>query len=279
MKIYTKNTKHKTFWILILSILILFFIFFVSMYGYYKYEEKKRKDLLKQMLLEEIFIKKQKQQELELKQKQQEQKLKQELENIYSLDLELDSSITKFVSSFVAFDDKSYIPANLGSISSDYVIDAKWWNQKLRKEAKEALEKMSLDFYSKFEKPLVVVSAYRSYAYQQGIKNRWCPDNLCAKAWYSEHQSWLAIDLWETTTKDQFLSKKHLSSYYDWLIENAHFYWFHNTYQKWLKIDTYEIEPWHWRYLWVDLATYLKSENITFAEFYNLKSKKEVTVN
>jgi LAS superfamily LD-carboxypeptidase LdcB len=34
-------------------------------------------------------------------------------------------------------------------------------------------------------------------------------------------------------------------------------------------VDWYEIEPWHWRYLWVELATYLKNKDLTIAEFYN----------
>jgi LAS superfamily LD-carboxypeptidase LdcB len=56
--------------------------------------------------------------------------------------------------------------------------------------------------------------------------------------------------------------------YYNFLKQNAHKYWFHNTYQKWLEIDGYEIEPWHWRYLWIKFATYLKENNITLAQFY-----------
>jgi LAS superfamily LD-carboxypeptidase LdcB len=50
--------------------------------------------------------------------------------------------------------------------------------------------------------------------------------------------------------------------------ENAYRYGFHNTYQKWVKVDWYEIEPWHWRYLWISLAKKLYDENITFAEYY-----------
>lgn len=189
------------------------------------------------------------------------------LDKIYNLDLNTDESITKFVNSKVSFNNKWYIPKELVSIKSDYVFDTKG-NQILRKEAKEALDSLSKEFYQKFEKKISVVSAYRSYVYQQWIKNRWCPDNLCAKAWYSEHQSGLAVDLWETTTKAQFMSKPDLANYYVWLFENAHYYGFTNTYQKGLNIDGYEIEPWHWRYVWVDLARFLKESNITFAEFY-----------
>ncbi len=186
-----------------------------------------------------------------------------------SVDLYSDDSIQKFVNSSKSFDDKSYIPANLVNIEGEFIYDAKWWTQKVRKEANKNLQRMASHFYRDFWEKMVVVSAYRSYNYQKGIKDRWCPDNLCAKAWYSEHQSWLAVDFWEASTKYDWDNNEKLQKYYTWLSKNAHKYGFHNTYQKGLDIDWYEIEPWHWRYLWQELATYLKTSDLTFAEFYN----------
>ena len=216
-----------------------------------------------------------KQEKIELEQRNLLEKQKEELRNklekqsyIDNLDLETDSSLTRFVSSDVSFTDKLYVPENFEKIASDHVYDAKWWYQLVRKETQIALEKMATNFMREFEKPIVVVSAYRSYNYQKGIKDRGCPDNLCAKAGYSEHQSGLAIDLWEATTNKQFLSNEKLKKYFNWLQSNAHLYGFHNTYQKGLEIDTYEIEPWHWRYMWIELATYLKEKDLTFAEYY-----------
>jgi D-alanyl-D-alanine carboxypeptidase len=57
------------------------------------------------------------------------------------------------------------------------------------------------------------------------------------------------------------------------MSKNAHKYGFHNSYQKWRKNDWYEIEPWHWRYIWEELAQYLYEEKITFSQFYD-KTKK-----
>ena len=93
------------------------------------------------------------------------------------------------------------------------------------------------------------MSAYRSYLYQKGIKDRGCPDNLCAKAGYSEHQSGLAVDFFRASTQSDWNASARLSSYYSWLQKNAHTYGFHNTYQRGLEIDGYDIEPWHWRYV------------------------------
>lgn len=193
------------------------------------------------------------------------------LEEEVLVDLYTDNSIQKFVTSDLSFDDKSYVPDNLVSISSDYIYDAKWWYQLLRVEAKEALDDLSKEFYERFWIKLTVVSAYRSYIYQKGIKDRWCPDNLCAKAWFSEHQSGLAVDLFEASSNEQWKNNYYLNSYYNWLDENAHLYGFHNTYQFGLEIDWYEIEPWHWRYLWVELSTYLKDKNMTIAQYYELE--------
>lgn len=91
---------------------------------------------------------------------------------------------------------------------------------------------------------------------------------MCAKAGHSEHQSGLAIDLWSASTQATWQNSPRLTRFYTWLSENAHLYGFHNTYQRGLEIDGYEIEPWHWRYVGKKLATHLKENDITLAEFY-----------
>lgn len=253
-EVYPKTT------VFLLSLFLIYFII-LWIFFYKNYSELQRNEQLIQKLEQE-----------EVERKRQEQNiLLQKQKIIDNLDLEEDYSITKFVNSSVAFNDIKYIPKELVNISWEYVYDAKGSYQLLRKEAKIALDEMAFDFYRAYEKKVVIVSAYRSYIYQKWIKDRWCPDNLCAKAWYSEHQSWLAVDLWEATTNDIFLSKANLKKYFEWLNNNAYKYWFHNTYQKWLEIDTYDVEPWHWRYVGVTLATYLRDNNLTIAEFYNNK--------
>lgn len=189
-----------------------------------------------------------------------------------NFDFKTDNSITKYVSPNISFEKINYVPDDLVSISWEFIIDTKW-NQTLRKEAFEKLDELSRDFYNNFWVKLSIVSAYRSYNYQVWIKSRGCSDLFCAKAWYSEHQTWLAFDMFETTTKDEFLSKPYLKNYFEWMEENAHKYGFHNSYQKWREIDWYEIEPWHWRYVWKELAKELYEEKITFSQFFE-KTKK-----
>ncbi len=206
--------------------------------------------------------------------KNQEQNEKINFDNLPKYDLETDSSLQKFVTSTIPFNDISYVPQNLEKISSDFVFDTKWWNQTLVSVANEALQKMAEKFFNETWEKVSVVSAYRSYEYQVGIKSRWCPDNLCAKAWYSEHQTWLVVDLWSASSEKEWKTNKKLQKYFSWLNQNAHKFWFTNSYQKWVAVDWYEIEPWHWRYVWVELATYLKQKWLTFAEFYNIAKNK-----
>ncbi len=186
---------------------------------------------------------------------------------VNSFDLDSDDSFTKYVNPYVWYTTPSYVPSGLVPVESTYIYSNKW-SSFLRPEAKEALESMWRDFYNTFWTNIWIASSYRSYDYQKGIKDNGCSDALCAHPGHSEHQSWLAVDLFEASTENDFLKKSNLKNYYWWLWKNAHKYGFHNSYQKGKKIDGYVKEPWHWRYVWVELATFLHDNNITFAEYY-----------
>ena len=187
--------------------------------------------------------------------------------NFSYYDLKTDTSITKFVNNKISFTNLKYVPDNLIKLEWKNILDAKW-NSKVRKIVNEKLNLLADDFYEKFNKKLKIVSAYRSYNYQKWIKNRWCPDLFCAKAWYSEHQSWLAIDFWEASTLENYLKNDKLNKKFEWMKKNWIKHGFTNTYQKGFEIDGYVIEPWHWRYVWKELAEYLYENNLTFAEFF-----------
>ncbi len=182
-----------------------------------------------------------------------------------------DSSLQKFVGVNQPFFNKSYEPNDLVSLQNRSHISAQS-KHTLRKEAADDLEKMANAFYKEFWTNIVIASAYRSYNYQKNLISESCKQSWrCAREWESEHQLWLAVDLWEATNEQKFLSK--YQKYYDWLYENAHLYWFHQSYQNWREIDGYYIEPWHWRYLGTWLATKLHDRNITFTQYVNLSMK------
>ncbi len=190
-----------------------------------------------------------------------------------SLDLESDTSFQKYIDPERAFSQKWYVPEDMRSLSVTYIIDVKG-DLQLRNEAASQFEKLAAAFHQDMGEKVVVVSSYRSYSYQVGIKAGGCPDALCAKAGHSEHQSGLALDVWSASSDAYWKSSTKLMRYYDWFSQNAHLYGFHNSYQNGRSIDGYEIEPWHWRYLGVELASYLKNHDMTFAQYF-ARTKKE----
>ncbi len=181
-------------------------------------------------------------------------------------DIHTDNSLTRFVNNTTPYNGLEYIPQNLVSLEWEYTKDVKWW-AKLRQEAADALDNLAQNYFLRFGIPLDIVSTYRSYEYQKWIKDRGCDDTLCAKAWYSEHQSGLAVDFWEASEESRFRENEDLKMYFEWMKQEAYKFWFTNTYQKGLEIDWYWIEPWHWRYVGEDLALILKEYKITFAEY------------
>lgn len=187
-------------------------------------------------------------------------------------DIYTDSSVMKYVDPNVPYNVLEYIPSDMRKLSSEHIIDGKW-DLQLRDEAAASMEYMAAAFYKYFWEKILTVSSYRSYAYQAGIKARWCPDTLCAKAGHSEHQWGLAIDLWEASTSYEWEQNTTLSKYYDWLSRNAHYYGWHNPYTNGVEIDGYEKEPWHWRYLGVELASYLYEQEISFSQYYDVRQK------
>lgn len=183
-----------------------------------------------------------------------------------------DDNIQKFVGVWQPFDNVNYEPSDLVPLQGRSHISAQA-RHTFRKEAADNLEKMANAFYEKFWTNIVIASAYRSYGYQKNSISENCKQSWrCAREWESEHQLWLAVDLWEATNEQKFLSK--YQKYYDRLHDNAHLYWFHQSYQNWREFDWYYIEPWHWRYLWTWLATKLHEKDITFTQYVNLNSSR-----
>ena len=182
------------------------------------------------------------------------------------VDFVSDDSILKFVWRDVHFNNLEYKPNDLVAISWAHLRVKS--GSFLRLGASKNLSALSEDFYKEFKTPLVIVSAFRSYGYQVGIKKAWCSDVFCARAWYSEHQTGLAVDLFAATDSKTFLSNLSYAKYFDWLNENAYLFWFTNSYKKGKAVDWYEIEPWHWRYVWKDLAKVLHDGAQSFTEYY-----------
>ncbi len=145
---------------------------------------------------------------------------------------------------------------------------------KIKKAASEPLMKM-IDAARADGLNLLVISGYRTERTQRGLFNnsvkRHGMDHALiysAKPGYSEHQLGLAVDL--NSTEESFDQTKE----YKWLKANSYKYGFIERYPKGKEFITgYGYEPWHYRYLGVDLATKVYTENVTYEEYLVKHSK------
>lgn len=194
-----------------------------------------------------------------------EQKTEQEIfrETIASMDYYTDDSFQRFL------DDNhplswNYEANDIVKINSDFTSN-KSSDFMLRKKAAEMFEWMAWAFSNAFDfkARLTINSARRSPAYQRQLAAN-CSNTRCAKPGTSEHEAWLALDLWVNGWNIRAWN----GIYYQWLVDNAHKYGFHNTYQRGMEVDGKMVEPWHRRYVWTGLATILHDRWQTFSEFF-----------
>ena len=187
-----------------------------------------------------------------------------QVESSFGYDMNSDDSIQKFLDKNHFFDNLEYEPNDLVAIESDFTANNSR-NFLLRKEAWEKFADMAWNFRHDFDwkRRLSINTAYRSYTVQKYLINWYCIGKLgqCALPWTSEHQAWLALDLWVNNHSLDDAS-------FVWLQENAYKWWFHNTYQKGIEVDWQISEPWHWRYVWIALAKELRDKNLSLAEWY-----------
>lgn len=191
-------------------------------------------------------------------------------ESAPSFDFDSDDSFQKFLHDEHPFEDSSYVPVDLLPIDSNFTANnSKAF--KLRQEAGIQFADMARHFRNAFSgDKLRVASAYRSSGLQWYLLKQWCALLRCAKTWTSEHQAWLAVDLKVIAKWGRWysLDVAHPNKYYDRFKNNAHRFWFHNTYQKGVEIDGKMIEWRHRRYVGTELATILHDNDQTLAEYY-----------
>ncbi|MGI6141399.1 MAG: M15 family metallopeptidase [Caldicoprobacterales bacterium] len=149
------------------------------------------------------------------------------------------------------------------------------YNKKMRKEAAGALEEL-FKAASAEGINLYAVSGFRSYAtqktiFQRNVKSRGsveAANRYSAKPGYSEHQTGLAMDVTSKSVSYLLTSKFGEKAEGKWLKNNAHKYGFIIRFPKGKeKITGYIYEPWHIRYLGVDLATAVYESGLTYEEY------------
>jgi D-alanyl-D-alanine carboxypeptidase len=137
----------------------------------------------------------------------------------------------------------------------------------------EPLKEIVADMYAAGLAP-TIISGYRSH-YSQGIAwEKWITQypewghNLSAPPGFSEHQLGTTVDFGSPENDNEFDGYFHQTSEGIWLAEHAHEYGFIMSYPR----DTFDItgffyEPWHFRYVGVELATQLKQSGMTLTEY------------
>ena len=161
----------------------------------------------------------------------------------------------------------NYIPNDLEPISLKYSCKDKL----LKKEAKEQFELMASDAL-KENMHIIAVSTYRSYDYQEKLYNHYIEKygfyyaEVCsARPGHSEHQTGLAVDISDLSLDyDNFIHTKE----FIWMQNNSYKYGFILRYPKAsFHITGFKYEPWHYRYVGIDIATYIHNNNITLEEY------------
>ncbi len=169
---------------------------------------------------------------------------------------------------------EDYIPENLEPIDIAYARSG----MQLVREAKEAFETLSEDA-KKEGMNIIAMSSYRSYDYQVNLYNNYvatdgkeAADTYSARAGYSEHQTGLAVDVYNKVLPYTSFEE---TEEFNWMQENAYKYGFILRFPKdKVNITGYQYESWHYRYVGKEAAKYIHNHDLTLEEYYVKKVEK-----
>lgn len=164
--------------------------------------------------------------------------------------------------------DEAYVPKDLVDISLEYSYAGNKISQVAYKNLIEMLNAAKKEGFK-----LIVANSYKDYHYQERVyrarkieRGLLYADKYVARAGHSEHQSGYAVHIGEYK-KD--ISNFENSEAYKWLQHNAHRYGFIERYKKEQSVITgISAEPWHYRYVGLEAAKKIHSEDLTFEEYY-----------
>lgn len=176
---------------------------------------------------------------------------------------------------------RDYEPRDLVDINDYFGVDVTLgYPTQLREVAVGPLVQMVADMQAAGLKPFII-SGYRSY-YSQGIAySKWSRLNpesaaiVSAPPGYSEHQLGTAVDFGSPELPDvvgipdiEFHTYFFKTSEGLWLLDNAHRYGFTLSYtREAFELTGFYYEPWHYRYVGIEMATRLKEMGLTLTEY------------
>ena len=174
---------------------------------------------------------------------------------------------------------RDYIPTDMVVINepTGSKIDKTYVNQ-LNKETYLQFKKMQLAAKENgFE--IFIDSSYRSYEYQERVFNATVLEKgldhalkYVAPPGGSEHQTGLAFDVIFRRNGEMIEEQNETDPEIKWLFANAYKYGFILRYPKGKEdITGYNFEPWHFRYVGLELAKEITEENLTLEEYHKNK--------
>ena len=133
----------------------------------------------------------------------------------------------------------------------------------LTRDAYEAMERMFAQAEAENVNGFIITSGYRDYERQKEIYAT-TEAGKAQEPGASEHQTGLAFDVTAENSGDGFESTPQ----YAWLSKHAHEYGFIQRYPANKSHETgISYEPWHYRYVGVEVATKIYTEGITLEAF------------
>ena len=121
---------------------------------------------------------------------------------------------------------------------------------------------------------LMVNSSFRSYEEQDALYKKYTKeynqryaDGIAARPGHTEHSTGLCLDIFSKANPSR--AKFTESTDFEWLKNNAHKYGFILRYPEGKEnITGYNAESWHYRYVGVEVATFIYENDLTFDEYY-----------
>lgn len=164
--------------------------------------------------------------------------------------------------------DENFVPSNLIKVDSEYSVND---DNMANSIMLDNFYKMADDLNQAIKLNIYIRSAYRTYASQEevyeeylGLYGESYVKKYVAYPGFSEHQTGLAIDI-KASSSNTYANTEESK----WVKENAYKYGFIERYTKKLEdVTGYQSEPWHYRYVGVEIATYIHENKISFDEYY-----------
>lgn len=150
---------------------------------------------------------------------------------------------------------------------------------KIEKETSEKFNELRNDLLNE-NVDIEIDSAYRSLAIQKDLYEEMCEKYWDEYAWnyaalpgYSEHHTWLALDICIKKENWEFITENHEMivelEIFDKIQKKLADYWFILRYLDWKdKITWYSYEPWHLRYIWdINIAKEIYEKWLALEEY------------